>query len=534
MSTELNPCPFCGGAAKYERECDDRGNAAIECQGCGASVGANDLVAGIERWNRRASSPAAVPEGALPPLPEPQRYEPFGRTPTTYSADQIQAYARAAVEADRARQNLSGRDSALRAEPAGQHDAGIAVLAALRDGIPLQEPVNITKAVLAQREARVVLSGGKGPVACVMLVNIQLTGWADGPEKAEAWASGYNTAFKWYRGALIDLASKVSADAATRCRAEGGDGAVTDYGSLVDNSADRAQQGEPVDVCAQMRALCSACGGTGDIHRPDGEYMGECDCAATKAAGAAALSDFAQKLGASQVPLDPEFARIYHENAWDLYATDDAAPAPDTGIPTAGEVPSTINPMCERKTNHIIERDGYAKSGYVLRKAGADICVSDGGAVAWFTPDQWNWLMFNRMHTTFDWPLPLGHKVAPVSSTPTSGAVDAATVYREALEHAAFYVRDHLQHGDEHVEIIANLKMPSNYEVAAPSNPSGAKAGEPGPWQVLEMKDQPEPGRLLDVVLTNGVMEEGREHSAIDWTQVADWRYSRAKAGEDA
>lgn len=66
----------------------------------------------------------------------------------------------------------------------------------------------------------------------------------------------------------------------------------------------------------------------------------------------------------------------------------------------------TIAPMCERKTNDIMARDGYEKTGYVLRKAGADICVSDGGAVAWFTPEQWGWLMFNRMHTTFDWPKP--------------------------------------------------------------------------------------------------------------------------------
>jgi hypothetical protein len=29
-----------------------------------------------------------------------------------------------------------------------------------------------------------------------------------------------------------------------------------------------------------MRALCSACGGTGKVHRPDGEYIGDCDCAA--------------------------------------------------------------------------------------------------------------------------------------------------------------------------------------------------------------------------------------------------------------
>lgn len=33
-----------------------------------------------------------------------------------------------------------------------------------------------------------------------------------------------------------------------------------------------------VDTCAEMRALCSACGGTGDVHRADGEWLGECIC----------------------------------------------------------------------------------------------------------------------------------------------------------------------------------------------------------------------------------------------------------------
>ena len=37
----------------------------------------------------------------------------------------------------------------------------------------------------------------------------------------------------------------------------------------------------PVDVCAQMRALCSACGGTGDVHTIDGEWRGSCDCQAS-------------------------------------------------------------------------------------------------------------------------------------------------------------------------------------------------------------------------------------------------------------
>lgn len=31
-------------------------------------------------------------------------------------------------------------------------------------------------------------------------------------------------------------------------------------------------------TCAEMRALCSACGGTGDVHRADGEWLGECTC----------------------------------------------------------------------------------------------------------------------------------------------------------------------------------------------------------------------------------------------------------------
>lgn len=108
------------------------------------------------------------------------------------------------------------------AAPAGQQEAALAVLSAVRDGIPLQEPVSITGAVLAQREARAVLGVGTGPKACAMLVNIQLTPWKDGAETAEAFVSGYNTAMKWFRAALVDLADKADADAASRCRAQGG------------------------------------------------------------------------------------------------------------------------------------------------------------------------------------------------------------------------------------------------------------------------------------------------------------------------
>lgn len=42
------------------------------------------------------------------------------------------------------------------------------------------------------------------------------------------------------------------------------------------------------DVCAQMRALCSACGGTGDVVSIDGEWRGTCNCEASRAAPAPA------------------------------------------------------------------------------------------------------------------------------------------------------------------------------------------------------------------------------------------------------
>ncbi len=32
------------------------------------------------------------------------------------------------------------------------------------------------------------------------------------------------------------------------------------------------------NTCAEMRALCSACGGTGDVHSIDGEWRGQCTC----------------------------------------------------------------------------------------------------------------------------------------------------------------------------------------------------------------------------------------------------------------
>lgn len=94
------------------------------------------------------------------------------------------------------------------------------ILRALRDGIPLQEPVYIGKALLAKREARVSLASGTAPVACAMLVNIQLTSWADGPEKAEAFVKGYNTALDHYRNALLGLVATRTAEGADKRDAE--------------------------------------------------------------------------------------------------------------------------------------------------------------------------------------------------------------------------------------------------------------------------------------------------------------------------
>lgn len=43
-------------------------------------------------------------------------------------------------------------------------------------------------------------------------------------------------------------------------------------------AAMRISPEEHLDTCLQMRLMCSACGGTGEVTRPDGEYMGTCDC----------------------------------------------------------------------------------------------------------------------------------------------------------------------------------------------------------------------------------------------------------------
>jgi hypothetical protein len=70
-----------------------------------------------------------------------------------------------------------------------------------------------------------------------------------------------------------------------------------------------------------------------------------------------------------------------------------------------------ISPMCKMKTE-MVQDQGYAKTGYVLRavdeSSNIHVCVSEGGAVTWFTKEEWTWLMHNRDHVEFQWPKPIG------------------------------------------------------------------------------------------------------------------------------
>lgn len=92
------------------------------------------------------------------------------------------------------------RITALESENAELRKPALALLALQ----PLVEPVYIGKALMAHREARVVLDGGTGPKAAVFLVNISLTSWTYTKETAEAYARGWNSGVRALRGALTE------------------------------------------------------------------------------------------------------------------------------------------------------------------------------------------------------------------------------------------------------------------------------------------------------------------------------------------
>jgi hypothetical protein len=135
--------------------------------------------------------------------------------------------------------------------------------------------------------------------------------------------------------------------------------------------------------------------------------------------------------------------------------------------------------------------------------------------------------------------------VLPPFAAPASRVhFDDATIESAALKHVAtdWHLISHLIPNYRCTEQFARLKafaeeLASGFREgrnAKPETSSGAahlveQVGEPGAWQVLSMADIPDPNRKLDVVLTNGVMECDRDYSRIDWTQVADWRYSHGQ-----
>jgi len=267
---DLDLCPFCRGKARVTTEnLDERYAYAnvvkIQCESCGVAVSATGdtgkpgyadnsttLTRAAAKWNRRAQ-----PEGEAPAPVEAYMTvlgggEPFGlhfhrakaeaELREWEGAGEVvslvrahQAVAPGSLDADemtRLRRLMSalGHGDAFVApddyvrgillvvlgEAAGRIERGTSapgtpeapsqLTQALTNGIPLKEPVSISKALWAQREARAVLAGGKGPVAAVHLVNIGLTGWVHTKETAEAWADGYNTALKQYRSVLRMLA----------------------------------------------------------------------------------------------------------------------------------------------------------------------------------------------------------------------------------------------------------------------------------------------------------------------------------------
>jgi len=255
-----------------------------------------------------ASPAAAVPDGALLELPTSQIYvrvwesmkEPGESLQLAsqpyFTSEQMQAYARAAVEADRAHRSENtpqqeGCDSALRAEPAWRKT---------------QTPCSVCEGQNYQCH--------------------HCDGMGIEPRKIDHYGDCRCALPQYCDGKC----NPVFADElATRCRAEGGDGAVTNYGSLVDNSADRAQQGEPVAWACALNLDHTP------METPDVEWGAECTWApefkpfplyraATKAAAAADAPTEHSRFGS------PAMQALILANL--------AAPAPDTGIPTAGEV----------------------------------------------------------------------------------------------------------------------------------------------------------------------------------------------------
>lgn len=72
----LAHCPFCGGAAYFERFGTPRASCVVACEDCGASLETNETPPFCgSAWNRRVSPPAPPTTPAAPdprPSPDPR------------------------------------------------------------------------------------------------------------------------------------------------------------------------------------------------------------------------------------------------------------------------------------------------------------------------------------------------------------------------------------------------------------------------------------------------------------------------------
>ncbi|OEZ91527.1 hypothetical protein [Duganella phyllosphaerae] len=85
-----------------------------------------------------------------------------------------------------------------------------ALLSAIRNGVPLEEPVSIAKAMMAQVKASTCLDKGLGPLAMVQLVNIQVQPLTHTKETATTYADGFNRGVEWLRSSIIEYADKLA------------------------------------------------------------------------------------------------------------------------------------------------------------------------------------------------------------------------------------------------------------------------------------------------------------------------------------
>lgn len=304
MSAKFAPCPFCGEEMTKPHAPD-----------CYFEVKhSRDHAVMVTAWNRRASPAAAVPEDALPELWGDDFGAWLGQHTGHELRTQIRAYARAAVEADRARQqDMSVR---LAGAPAGNDE-----LQFLEYWLSFaDEPIGLECCGRGYGEC----CGEAVPVSRNLAELIEAMSARHKELCAESFAAG-----------------------AAR---QGGDG-ESNPPEIPDSSADRAQQGEPVAwVWHEPASEWNGYQGRARIAfdkpkasaAPNGcRPLGYIDRAATKAAAPAKLTrNEIQDLAFAYCPSGQigelqDFAAVLLARV--------AAPAPDTGTPTAGAVEGWIS-----------------------------------------------------------------------------------------------------------------------------------------------------------------------------------------------